>query len=83
MWVWVFLGIAVLAVVVTICYGIWLVHQAMGVFSEVAMLGERAREFGELAAQIGAPVALEGSATPADTTARRGASTPVTTPASS
>lgn len=62
MWVWVFLGIAVLAVVVTICYGVWLVHQAMGVFSEVAMLGDRAREFGDLVAQIGTGAAEQTTA---------------------
>lgn len=54
-WVLVFLGIAVVGLITVAAYGLWLWHKLTDLFSELEMLGRRAEELGELAAQIRVP----------------------------
>lgn len=55
MWVWIFLGIAVIALVTMVSYGVWLFHKAADVYAEVKMLGRRGEELAALLAQLRAP----------------------------
>jgi hypothetical protein len=54
-WVFVFGGIALLGLGMLIGYAIWLAHKTSDLFSELSMLGDRAGELMDLAAQIGVP----------------------------
>ena len=54
-WVFVFGGIALLGLVTTIAYALWLAHKASDLYSEVRMLGRRATEAGDLLASIKLP----------------------------
>lgn len=51
-WVWVFVGIAVLGLVVAISYAVWLAHKASDVWAEAQMLGRRGQEFADLLDQL-------------------------------
>lgn len=57
-WVLVFVGIGLLGLVMVVAYGVWLAHKASDLFSEIAMLGNRAGELGELMSQIGTRPAI-------------------------
>lgn len=61
-WVWVFAGIALLGLIVVVSYGVWLVHKASDVLSEITMLGTRAEELAALASQIKLPSGPSGAA---------------------
>ncbi|WP_026927731.1 hypothetical protein [Granulicoccus phenolivorans] len=82
-WVWVVVGIALFAAVLTIGYAVWLWQKLGDLWSEIEMLMQRANEMGELAAQLDIPdfdhsavrraaasmrVPLTRGATPAPTT---------------
>jgi hypothetical protein len=54
-WIWVFVGIAVVGLVVVGCYVVWLAHKTADVASEVAVLIDRAGRLGELLGEIRAP----------------------------
>lgn len=54
-WVFVFVGIAVAGLITVGAYALWLWHKATDLFSELEMLGRRAEELGDLAAQIRIP----------------------------
>jgi hypothetical protein len=54
-WVLVFGGIALVGLVVLICYGIWLAHKAADVMSELAVLADRADQLAALLSQIQSP----------------------------
>lgn len=56
-WVVVFGVIALLGLIMTIMYAVWLWHKVSDLFSEVQMLGARASEFADLVSQIGVSVA--------------------------
>jgi hypothetical protein len=53
-WVAVFGGIAVVGLVMLICYGVWLAHKAADVMSEIDVLAERADQLAALLSQISA-----------------------------
>lgn len=55
MWVWIVVGIALFAAVLTIGYAIWLWQKLGDLWSEIEMLMQRANEMGELAAQLDIP----------------------------
>ena len=55
LWLFVFGGVALISVVSTISYAVWLVHKASDVYSEVTMLGRRADEAAELLGMIQLP----------------------------
>ena len=52
LWVWVFLAIAVAGLVMVVCYAVWLAHKTADVLSEVAVLGDRVAQLGDLLSQI-------------------------------
>lgn len=54
-WVLIFGGVALLAVVTAVSYGVWLAHKVSDLYSEVRMLGQRATEAGELLGRIQLP----------------------------
>jgi len=54
-WVLVFGGIALAGLVMLVCYGVWLVHKAADLLSEVAVLAEQGGELAGLLGQITAP----------------------------
>jgi len=56
-WVLVFGGIALAGLVMVICYAVWLAHKAADVFSEVAVLADRADQLAGLLSQIQPPEA--------------------------
>jgi hypothetical protein len=56
-WVAVFGGIALIGLVMLICYGVWLAHKAADVMSEVAVLADRADQLTDLLSQIQSPPA--------------------------
>ncbi|HBX82019.1 MAG: hypothetical protein WAV45_00985 [Propionibacteriaceae bacterium] len=49
---WVFVAIALGGLVVMVAFAIRLAHQASDLFSEVAMLGTRVEELGELVSHL-------------------------------
>lgn len=53
-WVWVFLAIAVVGLVMLICYAVWLAHLTADVLSELAVLGDQAGQLADLVGEIGA-----------------------------
>ncbi len=61
LWVLVFGGIALAGLVMLISYGVWLAHKTADVLSEVAVLGERTGQLGDLLAQIQLPDSGGGS----------------------
>ena len=56
-WVLVFGGIALAGLVTMIFYAVWLAHKMGDLFSEVAMLAERAEEAAQLVSQVKLPPA--------------------------
>lgn len=63
LWVWVFVGIGVAGLAMTVGYAVWLWHKASDLFSELEQLGVRAGELADLLASIDlAPVADGGMA---------------------
>lgn len=54
-WVFVFGGIALVGLVMLVCYGVWLAHKAADVMSEVAVLGEQTGQLATLLAQVQMP----------------------------
>lgn len=54
-WVWVFVGIAVVGLIVIVSYVIWLAHKAADVIGELTVLGDRAAQLAELLGQIELP----------------------------
>lgn len=60
-WVWVFLGIALVGLLVTIAYGVWLWHKVSDLFSEIEMLGKRGSELAALVDQVKVPERLTSS----------------------
>lgn len=54
-WVVVFSLIALGGLVMLVSYAVWLWHKASDLFSELAMLGTRANELGELLGRIQLP----------------------------
>ena len=56
-WVLLIAGIAVVGLVVLVCYGVWLAHKAADVMSEVRVLTDRAGQLGDLLAQVQFPAA--------------------------
>ena len=55
LWVIVFVAIALVGLVMVVCYGVWLAHKAADVMSEVSVLADRGAEFAELLGQISMP----------------------------
>lgn len=55
MWVLLFGGIALVALILLVAYAVWLWHKASDMASEVAMLGRRAEELAALVGQINSP----------------------------
>ena len=55
LWVIVFVAIALVGLVMVVCYGVWLAHKAADVMSEVSVLADRGAEFAELLGQISVP----------------------------
>lgn len=55
MWVWIFAAIAVAGLVTVVSYGVWLVHKASDLFSELRMLGTRAGELADLVSRVQLP----------------------------
>jgi hypothetical protein len=53
-WVAVFGGIAVVGLIMLICYGVWLAHKAADVLSEIEVLADRADQLAGLLSQISA-----------------------------
>lgn len=51
-WVLLFSVIALGGLVMVVSYAIWLWHKASDLYSELVMLGQRASELADLAAQI-------------------------------
>ena len=51
-WVWIFLGIAVLGLAVLGSYTVWLIHKASDLMSELTMLGTRAEELAQLVSSV-------------------------------
>ncbi len=60
LWVIVFGGIALVALVMAISYTVWLAHKAADVMSEVGILGQRLAQLGELLAEIHPPAYAGG-----------------------
>ena len=56
-WVAVFGGIALVGLIMLICYGVWLAHKAADVMSELAVLADRAEQLADLLSQIEPPPA--------------------------
>ncbi len=54
-WVAVFGGIALVGLIMLICYAVWLAHKAADVMSEVAVLADRAEQLADLLSQIQGP----------------------------
>ncbi len=54
-WVLIFGGIALAGAITLVSYGVWLVHKASDLFSEVQMLGKRAEELAELVSKVKLP----------------------------
>jgi hypothetical protein len=54
-WVLIFVAIALGGVVMVFCYAVWLAHKTSDVLSELAVLADRAGQFGELVAEVGVP----------------------------
>jgi hypothetical protein len=52
-WVLIFAAIALGGVVMLSCYAVWLAHKTSDVLSELAVLGDRAGQLGELVGEIG------------------------------
>ena len=63
-WVLLIAGIAVVGLVVLVCYGVWLAHKAADVMSEVRVLTDRAGQLGDLLAQVQFPAASAASPLP-------------------
>ena len=61
-WVLVFGGIALAGLAMVIGYAIWLAHKAADLFSELEMLGTRAKELAALLERIELPAAVGGGA---------------------
>ncbi len=61
-WVWVFVGIAVVGLIMVVAYVIWLAHKASDVMSELTVLGDRAGQIAELLTQIELPDPARDSA---------------------
>ena len=59
-WVLVFGGIALAGLAMVIGYAIWLAHKAADLFSELEMLGTRAKELAALLERIELPAAVGG-----------------------
>ena len=59
-WVWVFIVIGVLGLISLVFWAIWLWHKVSDLFSEVAMLGKRATEFGDLLGKVELPAGPAG-----------------------
>ena len=52
LWVWVFVGIAVVGLAMLVGFAFWLAHRVADLLSEVGVLADRASELGELLGQI-------------------------------
>lgn len=52
MWPWVFVGIAVLGLIVLVCYALWLWRRASDLFFELKVLGKRTDEMATLLGEI-------------------------------
>lgn len=63
MWVLIFGGIALVALILLIAYAVWLWHKASDMFSEVKVLGRRAEELAALVDQIQVPQPVSSSPT--------------------
>lgn len=55
LWVVVFLAIAVIGVVMVVCYVVWLAHKTSDLLAEVTVLTERGASLAELLGQISLP----------------------------
>ena len=55
LWVLLFLAIALAGLITVAAFAVWLWRKATGLFAELGMLGTRAGELAELAAQIRLP----------------------------
>jgi TM2 domain-containing membrane protein YozV len=51
-WVWIFLGIGLVALLSLVGWAVWLLHKAADVWSEVTVLGRRADQVGALLDQL-------------------------------
>ena len=63
-WVWVFLAIAVVGLVMVICYAVWLAHLTADVLSELAVLGDQAGQLADLLGEVGSGPDVEPAAVP-------------------
>jgi hypothetical protein len=64
LWVIVFAAIAVLGLVMLVCYAVWLSHKTADVLSEVGVLADRGAQLGELLGQIQVPQAALAPGSP-------------------
>ena len=55
LWVIVFAAIALAGLLMVVSYGVWLVHKASDVMSEVTVLAERGAQLAEVVGQISMP----------------------------
>jgi len=55
LWVIVFAAIALAGLIMVVSYGVWLVHKASDVMSEVAVLADRGGQLAEVLGQISMP----------------------------
>jgi hypothetical protein len=60
LWVVLFLVLAVAALVVLVCYAVWLAHKTADVLSEVGVLADQAGQLADLLGEIGAPGTTTG-----------------------
>lgn len=61
-WVIVVAAVAVLALVMAVCYAAWLAHKTSDLFAELKVLGDRVGQLGELMGQIRPPARYAGLA---------------------